>query len=82
MDLYLFAILPFSLLWWPKERRGIVGIIPLIAALVPAAIAGARSLFNRRNAQRGMDTQQRQAQRTALTTFSNAMLARARGVLP
>src|SRR3972149_5724926 len=50
MELYLFAILPFSLLWWPKQRRGIVGIIPLLAALVPAAISGVRALVNRRQA--------------------------------
>jgi len=61
MDFFLFAILPFSLLWWPKERRGIVGIIPLLAALVPAAISGVRALMNRRNTNNAASTAQRQA---------------------
>src|SRR3972149_6170710 len=67
MDLYLFAILPFSLLWWPKQWRGIVGIIPLLAALVPAALSGLRALVDRRQAGNAASRAATQAQRADLS---------------
>lgn len=65
MECYVFAILPFGLLWSlvEKRRRGMVGIIPLIAALVPAAISGVRALMNRRNTNNAATTAQNEATR-------------------
>lgn len=63
----VFAILPLSLLWWqPKsERRGIVGILPLLTALLPVAASAVNSIINRNSANQQALQQQHEAERQA-----------------
>lgn len=64
---FVFAILPLGLLWSlvERQRRGMVGIAPLITALLPVAAGAVQSLIARRSQNQQGSAAQREAERQA-----------------